>query len=60
MIVVKSLIIMLTLLPLATSGDDQLLKMSEKHSCIKQVITVFVANKNCDMLDDAAKSNVKI
>jgi len=60
MIVVKPLMILFTFLVLVTSGDDQLLKMSEKHSCIKQVITIFVANKNCDMLDDAAKSNVKI
>ena len=54
------IIIFLTLLTLLTAGDDQLLKISEKHSCIKQVITVFVANKNCNSLDDLAKSIVLI
>lgn len=60
MIVEKLLLVILLLSVLASAGDDQLLRMGEKHSCIKQVINVFVANKNCNTLDDAAKFNVLI
>jgi hypothetical protein len=46
------------LLTLLQAGNDQLLNIGDKHSCIKQVITVFVNNKNCNSLDDTAKSIV--
>jgi len=58
MIVVKFLIVFLSFAVVANAGDDQLLKMGEKHSCIKQVISLFVANKDCNTLDDTAKFNV--
>lgn len=58
MIVEKIILLLLASLPLLIAGHDQLLKIGEKHSCIKQVIAVFVANRNCNMLDDTAKSNV--
>jgi hypothetical protein len=54
----KTLLLLLALLVLLRAADDQLIKIGEKNTCIKQVITVFVANKNCNMLDDTAKSNV--
>jgi hypothetical protein len=60
MIVEKTILVFVALVALARAGDDQLLRMGERHSCIKQVITVFVANKNCNTLDDAAKSHVHL
>lgn len=60
MIVEKTLILLLLLVAAVHAGDDQLLKIGEKHTCIKQVVTVFVSNKNCNALDDASKSMVKL
>lgn len=59
MIVEKTIFILLLLMAVVHAGDDQLLKIGEKHTCIKQVVTVFVSNKNCNALDDASKSTVK-
>lgn len=59
MIVEKTIFILLLLVTAVHAGDDQLLKIGEKHTCIKQVVTIFVSNKNCNALDDASKSMVK-
>lgn len=60
MIVEKVVFILLLLVSTIHAGDDQLLKIGEKHTCIKQVVTVFVSNKNCNALDDASKSMVRL
>ena len=59
MIVEKALFLLLFIMATVHAGDDQLLKIGEKHTCIKQVVTVFVSNKNCNVLDDASKSMVR-
>lgn len=59
MIVEKVVMLILLLVAGVHAGDDQLLKIGEKHTCIKQVVTVFVSNKNCNALDDASKSMVR-
>lgn len=46
-------------LRLAVAADDSLLRISEKSSCIREVVTVFVGHRNCSLLDDKAKSKVK-
>jgi hypothetical protein len=56
MIVEKITLLLPFILVLVIAGDDQLLRIGDKHSCIKQVITIFVSNKNCNGLDDSAKS----
>lgn len=56
----KVVMLLLLLVTIVHAGDDQLLKIGEKHTCIKQVVTVFVSNKNCNALDDASKSMVRL
>jgi hypothetical protein len=58
MIVEKTVLLLSLLIVASVAGDDQLLKIGEKQTCIKQVITVFVSNRNCNALDDMAKSIV--
>ena len=43
---------------LGLGADDSLLKMSEKSTCIRDVVTIFVGNRNCSILDDGSKSKV--
>lgn len=59
MIVVMKVMLLAVVLRLAVAADDSLLRISEKSSCIREVVTVFVGHRNCSLLDDKAKSKVK-
>jgi hypothetical protein len=54
----KILTCLLLLACLGLAADDSLLKMSEKSTCIRDVVSIFVGNRNCSMLDDGSKSKV--
>lgn len=49
---------LLLLVCLGLAADDSLLKISEKSTCIRDVVSIFVGRRNCSMLDDGSKSKV--
>ena len=60
MIVVMKVVLLAIFLCLTEAADDSLLRISEKSSCIREVVAVFVGHRNCSLLDDKTKSKVKL